>query len=326
MDIIIRADASVTIGSGHVMRCLTIATMLREKGHNVFFWMEQLPGDMREFVCSKGFNVISTFQVADICIVDHYGLDLQWEKKMRDFVKKIVVIDDLANRKHDCDVLLDQNIVPHYEKRYEHLVPRNCVKLLGPNYLIMREEFIRERKSLRTRTGEVNRLLVFMGGSDPTNETLKILHALEEVDAPSHVDIVVGSSNPYKAEIETISLKNGYHFHFQIDYMATLMARADFSIGAGGSSTWERCFVGLPSSSTIIAENQLTSTEMAEKLGAVWNLGWHKQVTVHTYIKLLQSLKKQKDSLIHMSQVSLTLTEQPNETNSWLDQILEVKA
>ncbi|MGE7090238.1 UDP-2,4-diacetamido-2,4,6-trideoxy-beta-L-altropyranose hydrolase [Lysinibacillus sp. NPDC048646] len=324
MNIVIRADASTKIGSGHVMRCLTIAIELRKKGHEVFFWMKELPGDMRATVQSKGFAIITEMKKADMCIIDHYDIDIEWERKIRPFVKKMVVIDDLANRKHDCDLLLDQNVVPNYEHRYDDLVPVHCVKLLGPRYLIMREEFIRERKSLPNKQGEVNRLLIFMGGSDPTSETLKVLKALAQQQVIKHVDVVVGNSNPHKTEIEGICMKAGYHFHCQIDYLASLMVKADFSIGAGGSATWERCFVGLPSSSTVVAENQRISTETAEKLGVIWNLGWHEQVTVDTYKDLLWSLKGKKELLINMRNAGLKLTKQSGGAKSWLAAILEV--
>ncbi|MET4560724.1 UDP-2,4-diacetamido-2,4,6-trideoxy-beta-L-altropyranose hydrolase [Lysinibacillus parviboronicapiens] len=324
MNIVIRTDASFKIGSGHVMRCLTIATELRKKGHEVFFWMKELPGDMRVFVQSKGFVVITEMTKADICIIDHYDIDREWERKIRPFVKKIVVIDDLANRIHDCDLLLDQNVVPNYEHRYDDLVPAHCVKLLGPRYLIMREEFIRERKSLPNKMGGVNRILIFMGGSDPTSETLKVLTALTQHQIFQCVDVVVGNSNPHKTKIKDICMKEGYLFHCQIDYLASLMAKADFSIGAGGSATWERCFVGLPSSSSIVAENQRISTETAEELGVIWNLGWHEQVTADTYKDLLWSLKGKKELLINMRNAGLKLTEQSGGARSWLDAILEV--
>lgn len=323
MNVLIRTDASVEIGSGHVMRCLTIAQMLQDRGHTVSFYMEPLVGNLINYVRIKGFSVVNEVREADLFIIDHYEIGETWEKEIRSLVKKIIVIDDLANRKHDCDVLLDQNVVPNYETRYAGLVPEHCVKLLGPNYLIMREEFIHERKQLRNRIGEVNRLLVFMGGTDPTGETMKVLGALDQYPSFYHVDVVVGSSNPKKEKVESICQTNGYHFHCQIDYMAILMKKADFSIGAGGSATWERCFVGLPSSSTIVAENQLVSTETAAKLGAVWNLGWHEQVTVNTYKDLLHSLNSKKGFWKNMSNVGIKLTEQTGGANSWLDQILE---
>jgi len=287
--------------------------------------MKPLSGNLIEYVVERGYTVVDKCSEVDLCIIDHYGIDESWERAIRPFVKKIMVIDDLANRRHDCDILLDQNVVPYFENRYDKLVPIDCVKLLGPTYLILREEFIEERKHLRTRTGEVKHLLVFMGGTDPTGETMKVLTALQTIDKRFvHVDIVVGNGNPYRPSIQDICAREDYHFHCQIDYIASLMAQADFSIGAGGSTTWERCFVGVSSSSTIVAENQFVSTETAASLGAVWNLGWHKQVTVETYERLLLSLDDSHDGLNRMSEKGLELTDQPSGTNAWMDRILEV--
>lgn len=322
MDVLIRTDASVEIGSGHVMRCLTIAHEIRKRGHQVLFYMKRLPGNLIELVKGKGFPVVHEFQSVDICIIDHYGMDEEWERKIRPFVKKIVVIDDLANRRHDCNVILDQNVLPNLENRYDSLVPEGCVKLLGPKYLIMREEFIKEREQVRLRDGDVNHLLVFMGGTDPTGETLKVLAALRD-SSIQRVDVVVGSGNPDREKVKAICVERGYSYHCQIDYLASLMAKADFSIGAGGSTTWERCYVGLPSSSTIVAENQILATETAAKLGAVINLGWHEQVTVDTYRKLLDSLHN-REKLQQLSEKGLELTESTAGPNPWVDQILEV--
>ncbi|HIW34771.1 MAG TPA: UDP-2,4-diacetamido-2,4,6-trideoxy-beta-L-altropyranose hydrolase [Candidatus Paenibacillus intestinavium] len=325
MDILIRTDASHEIGSGHVMRCLTIADQLQKLGHHVTFWMERLPGHMIDFVERQGYVVTGQEQTVELLIVDHYQLDITWEQRMRKFTRKIVVIDDLANRQHDCDLLLDQNVVANYEHRYDRLVPIHCKKLLGPKYLIMRDEFIEQRAKQPKRTGEVNRLLVFMGGSDPTNETMKVLRALKETTTIfQHVDVVVGNSNVYRQEIEEICRQQHYSYHCQIDYMARLMSEADFSIGAGGSTTWERCYVGLPAASTIVAPNQLASMEMAEQLSAIINLGWHEGVTSQTYVQLLDSLPSQGERIRHISEQGLQITASQDQPNPWLQEMVEI--
>lgn len=322
--VIIRTDASTKIGSGHVMRCLTVAHNLKKHDCHVLFWMEPLQGNLIDLVKEQGFKTIQQAEQADLYIVDHYGIDETWERKQRSFAKKIMVIDDLANRAHDCDLLLDQNIVPNYEKRYDGLVQKQTIKLLGPNYLIMRDEFIEARQHLQNRDGQVNRLLVFMGGSDPTNETLKVLEALKQTKSSfQQVDVVVGNGNIHKKEIEKICKEQNLQYHCQIDYMARLMQQADFSIGAGGLTTWERCYVGLPSSSTIVAENQMVTTEYAEELGAVWNLGWHEQVTVETYLSLLDSLQTNNKGIIQLSKEGLLLTTS-KQPNAWLNEIMEL--
>lgn len=316
MNVIIRTDASVKIGSGHVMRCLTVAKKLRAEGSHVQFWMEPLEGNLIEFVVQEGFENILEAEYADLYIVDHYGLGIEWEKMIRPYSKKLVVIDDLA-REHDCDLLLDQNVVPDFEIRYDGLVPEQCIKLLGPKYLIMRDEFIETRQQLRVRTTAVKRLLVFMGGTDPTNETMKILKALENFTF-EHIDIVVGYGNPVKESIREICVAKGYSYHCQINYMAHLMQQADFAIGAGGSTLWERCYVGLPSSATIVADNQSVTTEFAASLGIVKNLGWYEQVTVETYQNLLANL-----SIEDMSEKGIQLTAN-KKPNAWLYEILEL--
>ncbi|MGN7478782.1 UDP-2,4-diacetamido-2,4,6-trideoxy-beta-L-altropyranose hydrolase [Solibacillus silvestris] len=316
MNVIIRADASVQIGSGHVMRCLTVAKKLRDDGCHVQFWMEPLEGNLIEFVKTEGFHNLTERQQADLYIIDHYQLGKEWEQSIRSFAKKIVVIDDLA-REHECDLLLDQNIVPNYDTRYEGLVPATCVKLLGPKYLVMRDEFVEARQNVRTRNDNIERLLIFMGGTDPTNETMKILQALQYFNF-LHVDVIVGNGNPVKQRIELICQERGYHYHCQINYMAELMQQADFAIGAGGATTWERCYVGLPSSATIVADNQRSTTEFAHTLGVVKNLGWHDQVKVETYKTLLSNIQ-----IGEMSRkgLKLTATKQPN---AWLQEILEL--
>lgn len=316
MKVIIRTDASVKIGSGHVIRCLTIAKSLKSNGCEVLFWMEPLEGNLIDYIEQQGFFNITAAEPADLYIIDHYELNKEWEQYIRTYTRKLVVIDDVA-RVHDCDLLLDQNVVQDFEKRYIGRVPNDCIKLLGTRYLIMREEFIQARSNLRIRDKNIQRLLVFMGGSDPTDETLKILHALKWKHF-MHVDIVVGNSNPNKLKIEHICNQRGYYYHCQIDYMAELMQFADFAIGAGGSTLWERCYVGLPSSSTIVADNQKDATLYAAKLGVTINLGWHEHVTVETYMQLLSKM-----NVRDMSEkcLELTMTERPN---TWLYELLEL--
>lgn len=319
--VIIRADASTQIGSGHIMRCLTIAQQLKAKQVEVLFMMANLQGNLIAYVESQGFQTITAYENANLYIIDHYEIDYKEEQIIRGFTEKIMVIDDLANRKHDCNILLDQNVVPHFENRYEEYVPTYCKKLLGPRYLIMREEFVIARKNMITRDFSIDNLLVFMGGTDPTNETLKVLNALEGLQYTT-VNIVVGNGNEEKEKIKQLCEAKGYHYHQQINYMAKLMQEADFCIGAGGGTMWERCYIGLPSSSTIVAENQRLTTNYAQQLGAVYNLGWHEDVTSTTYKEVLQNtVTKQALQQMHNVGLHLTATKKPN---IWLNEILEL--
>lgn len=322
MNVIIRTDASVKIGSGHVMRCLTVAKKLRSEGCLVKFWMEELDGNLIDFVVSEGFENITEAQYGDLYIVDHYGLDIEWERMIRKYTKKLVVIDDLA-REHDCDLLIDQNLFENYKERYNNRVPSSCVTLLGPEYLILRDEFITARKANKKAIEKVSKILVFMGGTDPTSETLKVLSALEAFSF-EEVHVVCGKGNIEKEIIQEICRKRQYIYHEQINYMAELMNQVDFLIGAGGSTTWERCYVGLPSSSTIVAENQLEGTELLGRYGAVKNLGWHEKITVETYKKLLKDIQTNLDELNYIKQVGIKLTGNDDSPHKWLEKILEL--
>jgi len=316
--VIIVADASTSIGSGHIMRCMTIAKNLIKHNCQVTFLMSDLPGNLIEHVISQGFSHCSAYKEADLYIIDRYDIGIEEEKQIRKFAKSIMVIDDLANRPHDCDLLLDQNLCHHYETRYDHLVPKHCKKLLGPQNLIIRDEFLESRR--HRSFDKLERLLLFMGGSDPTNETLKVLEALTNLSY-QHVDVVVGNGNVYHEEIERICAQRGYSFHKQINYIARLMNQADFSLGTGGGAMWERCIVGLPSACTIVAHNQLESTMYAAQLGACINLGWHEEVTVDTYRSLLTTIKV--DTLQQISKQGLNIinNEYPNE---WLLEIIKL--
>lgn len=311
MKVIIRTDASVAIGSGHLMRCLTLADELRKRGAEISFICREHPSNLNDLLEAKGYAVLRLDKPAveyamrsgdlahaawlgvpweqdaadtlavlgedqpDWLIVDHYAIDRRWEEQLRSHVGNIMVIDDLADRPHDCDMLLDQNLYREMEKRYDGLIPQTCQQLFGPRYALLRSEFAAARKGLRQRDGKVRRVLVFFGGVDPTNETEKALRALASItDRDFVVDVVVGGGNPRKAQIQAICKSHGrFVFHCQIDTMAELMAEADLAIGAGGTATWERCAVGLPALVVAVAENQFELSVCGAEAGLFFYLG-----------------------------------------------------
>lgn len=240
----------------------------------------------------------------DWLIVDHYGLDARWEQRMHSYARKIMVIDDLANRPHDCDLLLDQNFYRDMDTRYDGLVPGHCQKLLGPKYSLLRREFQAARQNLRQRTGEVNRILVFFAGADPTNETAKAVKAIQLLDKPEiAVDVVVAEMNLQREEIRklTAAMPNAI-FYCQPENLAELMAKADLSIGASGSTTWERCCLGLPALVVPLAANQrAVARDLAEE-GAVFLLGGPSpRLEVEDYRKHLEFLISNPALLKHSS-------------------------
>jgi UDP-2,4-diacetamido-2,4,6-trideoxy-beta-L-altropyranose hydrolase len=318
VNVAIRCDASYEIGTGHVMRCLTLADQLRGMGGEVTFISREHAGNINDVIEKHGFSVhrlpfIDTHSgrdfeseyarwlavspekdihdtVAwlreqkssiDLLVVDHYALDAEWEIAARPLVSRIMVIDDLANRRHDCDLLLDQNYFEDFEGRYDGLVPDHCRLLLGPGYALLRPEFIRARSCLQKRDGVVRRVLVFFGGVDPTDETSKALRALTTLtDYELKADVVVGQTNPHRAAVEKRCRQiPGMAYHAQVDNMAELMARAGLGLGAGGVTTYERCCLGLPTLITAIAKNQIAIGKGADEHGVARYLGRSSEVT-----------------------------------------------
>jgi len=316
----IRVDSSEQIGSGHLMRCLTLAERLRKDGADVHFISRDLAGSLHRLVEEHGFplhllpqheedpnltgyaawltvsqevdaeetgEILSRMQPVNRLIVDSYALDAVWEQRMRPLVREIFVIDDLANRPHDCDVLLDQNYYREMRHRYDGLVPPHCKLLLGPFHALLREEFYEAREHLRERDGILRRILVFYGGSDTTRETEKAIRALVQLQLSSvAVDVVVGGSNSHRAYIEELCDAYDFlHYHCQVSNMAELMARADLCLGAGGTTTWERCFLGLPAIVTAVAENQIQICEDCAEAGYICYLGRWDEVTEEDIVR-----------------------------------------
>jgi UDP-2,4-diacetamido-2,4,6-trideoxy-beta-L-altropyranose hydrolase len=317
MKILVRTDASVEIGSGHLMRCLTLADQLRCEGAEVAFICRDLPGGMFDLLNARGYRFAKlplaevekvtqqydadeTNKVAvqlfpdgvDWLVVDHYQLDAAWERLLRPCARKLMVIDDLANRPHDCDLLLDQNYYKDMEWRYHGLVPEGCITLLGPKYVLLRPEFATARQRRRARDGTVRRILIFFGGSDPTNQTKKAVEAIRLLgERDIEVDVVVGSANPYRNSIRKLcSELPNVEFHCQVSNMAELILNADLGIGAGGAAMWERCCLGLPTITVVFAANQVRTTEDVAGLGAIEYLGWSDHLIPEDYARVVAKL------------------------------------
>lgn len=322
MNIVIRADASRYIGYGHIMRCLTLAGELKKHGSYASFICKGEQGNLIDFIQENGFKVYELpteldpikdseytknlladdIGYPDYLIVDHYGLDLFWEEHLKPYTGKMMVIDDFVSRKHSCDILLNQNYGVK-AKEYDDLIPPECKKLIGSSYVLLRDQFREIRKKISQRSGEVKKVFVFFGGADPTNETKKAVEALILLNSPNISSIVlVGDSNPRQKEIEKFcaSLPNAI-FYQQVYDIASLMAGADLAIGAGGSNTWERCCLGLPSIVMILADNQRPIVEKLSSEGIVVNLGWFQDVTSSSIAAIMNKLISDRETLRSMS-------------------------
>ncbi len=339
--VIIRADASIEIGTGHVMRCLALADYLREVNVQVIFISRRFSGHLADLIKAQGFEVglfhcengysvqadalqtrrIIEMSGCDCLIVDNYALNAQWERPLRRLVRKLFVIDDLANRLHDCDGLLDQNLHREMHIRYQGLVPSNCKFFLGPEYALLRREFLQKKRHIMPRNGVVRQVLINFGGSDAHDMASLAITACAEFFAGTDVKIqvVAGALNPYKAKLQELCSsfsRSVFVYHEQVSNMAGLMAEADLVIGAGGSSHWERCCLGLPAIVLTTAANQVEITEAVAERGACVYLGDaekedRKQLKQKLVLKMLE-LVHNPQILLKMSQNAMLLMSQRN--------------
>lgn len=341
MNIVFRCDASIQIGTGHVMRCLTLADELARQAAKCHFICREHEGNLIDFIAQKGYevykleavylddnvkgdiepilfhsqwlgtsqdedaqqtiNIVNTIQ-PEWLVIDNYALDSYWEEKLRPHCNNILVIDDLADRKHDCDVLLDQTYGRN-NKDYQNLVPNHCEILCGTTYALLRPEFSKWRQySLeRRKDNSVNNILINLGGVDKDNITSRILESLKQATLPElcTITVVMGSNSPW---LDTVTTKANQlpwltEVKTGVSNMAELMANSDLAIGAAGSTSWERCCLGLPTIMLVLAENQLLIAKNLQDVGAVFLTKLHDTLRVDLNIDRIIN----EDKLFNMS-------------------------
>ncbi len=337
-----RVDASLEIGAGHVMRCLTLADALHESGASCAFVCRPHQGHLLEIIAQRGHRVmalpklqkfvepmrncaghahwlgtdlttdaqdtqqaliaLSGGQPVDWLVVDHYGLDARWEEALRPRAKRIMVIDDLADRPHACDLLLDQTF-GREAAEYVQLAQEGCTLLCGSKYVLLRPEFAALKAySLNRRQHPVLReLLVTMGGIDNENATQKILNALQNCTLPRNcrITVVMGQRAPWLQEIRTQAelMPRRTRVLSGVSNMAEIMADSDLAIGAAGGTSWERCCLGLPSIVIVLAQNQLKVAKELKQIGAAAIISLGSDTS--SELKLLISSFVSNPSLLH---------------------------
>jgi UDP-2,4-diacetamido-2,4,6-trideoxy-beta-L-altropyranose hydrolase len=351
-DVAIRADASARIGSGHVARSLALAHALRAHGAGVLFLTRAFANGGFETIRAAGFDAVAlpvrdgyeaswlgaslTDEIADVrrvlqplrplrgIVVDHYALDARWERAAREFTDRILAIDDLADRSHDCDFLLDANRLADGEAAYRTRVPEAARLLLGPRFALLRQEFTRAVP--RARDGEVRRVFVFFGGVDAPDVTTRALDALAR-PAWNDVtlDVAVGAANPNAARLASRADART-RVHVATGAIAGLMERADLALGAGGTASWERAALGLPSLVVAIAPNQVELVRTIEKAGIAIDLGSAALRDTDVIARALDDIRDAPETLRDMSRRALALLGNRDGAGSVADALLQAVA
>jgi UDP-2,4-diacetamido-2,4,6-trideoxy-beta-L-altropyranose hydrolase len=318
---VVRTGASRVLGGGHARRCLALAQALNEVGWRVIFAVGPETLEAAPYLARSTFAAVTLCRGeaedlrqrlpvgCDLLVIDHYALAASFESACRGWAKRIFVIDDLADRRHDCDVLLDQT--PGRERSaYTTLVPHDCELLLGAAYALLDTQFHRARSD-RADAGRVRRVLVSFGAADNAGATVLALKALHAADLDVAADIVVGSATPGIAEIArlTAGLSPPGRILVDVDDMAALMATADLAIGAGGVTALERCCLGLPSLLVTVADNQRGMAEGLAKAGAALAVGDVSGLTAAGLARSLRELALDEERRRTMSKAARMVTD-----------------
>ncbi|MDO6568442.1 UDP-2,4-diacetamido-2,4,6-trideoxy-beta-L-altropyranose hydrolase [Alteromonas sp. 1_MG-2023] len=354
MRIAFRVDGSTAMGFGHIMRCLALAEQLKQN-HDIYFLSSALPSNIAAkidaagatlilvSIDSVGFDAVDDAdskqlemwqklhaneclahvnEKLDLLFVDHYQLSAPFSDTMRSKAEQIVVIDDLANRVHDCDILVDTNFYHDYKTRYNGLVPAHCQTLLGPTYAFLRGEFFCIDNKMRAN----NHFLVCFGGSDPTNLTERVVDILTALKSSTFTaDIIVGPGYQYiHSLLPKIQGLSGLNLHQNCTYMGSLMQGASFMIGAGGSMHWERAKSGVAGLIITLAENQKETTRaLHDQLCCVW-LGNENDIADEQIQKAISNALQSPDQMRYLASNAAKLVEQNQSPSFVMDTISDI--
>lgn len=325
---LVRADAGPRIGSGHVMRCLSLAQALNESGWTVYLLSAGLPEVQHALWSQPGREVIdlppslhagseldsavTAEQLrklnAEALIVDHYALDGAWEEAANPMRTASLAIDDPPLRDHSTDWLLNQNLV-EVPTASSGTAPD---VLEGPGYALLRPEFLRLRGEVRRTGKSVRRVLVNLGGFDPQGYTWPVVQLCRDLFGPEvTLDVVVGPGNPDLHHLQGWSAeRSGRLLTVQAQDMAARMLAADIAVGAGGSSAWERCCMGLPSATVVLADNQQAPVRLGQRAGVLLDGGDLRDPSgLESLAKALSKLRDEPDTRQALAQAAQALVD-----------------
>ena len=336
MKVVFRADASTRMGTGHVTRCATLAAALQARGAQTSMICREHEGNLiaalreatpvsvltapnrshaeagDDYAEWLGLTESADADEAvaalhgdkpDWLVVDNYALGTAWEQRLRPHAARLMVIDDLADRAHDCDALLDQNFSAEGERRHQGLVPRHCRLMVGPRFALLAPVYASHHRSQRPRDGQVRRVLVYFGGADPSNLSGQALTALSAPEfSDLDVDLVIGTNHPQREALgrQADARPRTSTYGTRPD-LADLMEQADLAVGAGGGTTWERMCLGLPSLVVSLAENQRSICESLAAAGLIAYLGNARSIGAAQIREGLRSLVADPERLVALS-------------------------
>lgn len=324
-EVLFRTDASAVIGTGHLARSLTLADELRAHGWRATVASRGLADDFRADIRARGHEVLelgTEMALHDepahigavlagrpiaLTVVDHYAIAAPWHRAARHWSRRLMAIDDLAEPSLDVDVVLNQNLGERGDA-YRDLVPPSAELLVGPRYALLRPQFAEARgKAPRVRES-VERLLIFMSGSDEHDLTTVAVAAAAR--AGIEADVVIGAAYPYETRLRAFVARSpGITVHRNVVDMATLMSRADLAIGAPSSASWERCCLALPAILVTLAANQVRAGAALAAAGAAVDLGWYTDVDETRLAAAVLELAAAPDRLAAMSRAAAAVTD-----------------
>ena len=335
MDIVFRVDSSSKIGYGHLMRCLSLADALKKTMRiEIFFICKFLKGNTEKIIEARGYRVGFINDISDgskfnwsddalktidfispympsWLVVDNYNIDYKWHRRIRPYVSNLMVIDEINDRNFECDLLLDQTIDTQIQD-YIDKVPEGCKILTGSKYSLLQAEFLELRKKAiyrRKGTKKIQSLLVSLGGSSHANEYLvmflKSINRFDWQHRPK-VDVVLGGRN-YISNITELLPEFDCKVHTYVNNMWDFILKSDIAFGAGGTSIWERCCLGLPTIAIGVAENQRLALERVHKYGGLYSIGCCKKVPNEEINNAISYLLSSNDNYSSMVKKSLNV-------------------
>ncbi len=292
MKVALRVDASAETGLGHVMRCRNLAAELRERGADVVFLAPDGSASAKSLLQGDGYRVASLPPAigeaddaqqslralesgADAIVLDHYGLGEIWERAVRTGVGQVLALEDIATRRHDVDVLVDQNYSLSFAEKYKGLIPATARTYFGPRYALLSRDYRHGAPVEKPRRDGAKRVLISFGGTDAGDVTGQVFAALSgDAFTDIEYDVVIGNSYPHRTALAAaVARRTGSRLHVQLPTLAPLLGSVDLAIGAAGVSAWERFSLGVPTILISLADNQFPASRDLDTSGIAVHLG-----------------------------------------------------